>query len=239
MTARDHQQEMVALYRAGETLEQVGTRFGVTRERARQLIKQAGFTGRDGGQRVRAAETSRRREIRLAAKRDKRCLRLYGCSYAEALLLNDYQRPTAARSNASRYRDQMRNAAVRGIEWEITFPEWMSVWRDSGHFSERGRGVGRYVMGRTGDVGPYAIGNVYITECGDNIRDYHAARKARGVSYLAGSSSRLGSGRGWTFYDGKYQVVAGKRYVGRFATKKEAELAYQRACAELRAAIAA
>ena len=61
-----------------------------------------------------------------------------------------------------RYADQRRNAAQRGIPFELTFDEWLKIWADSGHFHERGRNAGQYVMGRIGDKGPYAIDNVII-----------------------------------------------------------------------------
>jgi Sigma-70, region 4 len=49
--------EMSALYAAGETLEQIGGRYNVTRERVRQILKQTGGTSV-------ADARERRREIR-------------------------------------------------------------------------------------------------------------------------------------------------------------------------------
>ena len=63
-----------------------------------------------------------------------------------------------------RYIDQKRNAAQRGIPFELTFEEWLKIWADSGHFHERGRNAGQYVMGRIGDRGPYAVDNVLILQ---------------------------------------------------------------------------
>jgi hypothetical protein len=63
-----------------------------------------------------------------------------------------------------------RNAArQRGIGFDLTFDEWRSIWGDK--FSQRGRSVGQYQMCRTGDTGPYAVGNVRIDTMQANRRE--------------------------------------------------------------------
>ena len=63
---------IVAMYKAGETLETCGQRFGLTRERARQIIKAAGVAPTEGGQKKglpeRQAAAARRREAIAARK---------------------------------------------------------------------------------------------------------------------------------------------------------------------------
>jgi hypothetical protein len=74
------------------------------------------------------------------------------------------------------------SAEYRGIPFLLTFLEWISIWEESGHFSERGCGKGRYCMARYGDIGPYAIGNVKIITQQQNSRDrkgYKHSLKAR------------------------------------------------------------
>lgn len=53
-------------------------------------------------------------------------------------------------------------AKARGIPFLLTFSEWWDIWQQSGHYAERGAKVGQYCMSRYGDLGPYAIGNVFI-----------------------------------------------------------------------------
>jgi hypothetical protein len=60
------------------------------------------------------------------------------------------------------FNDQKSNAKIRNIEWNLTYEEWISIWESSGHLEQRGRGNGKYVMSRTGDVGPYSPQNVFI-----------------------------------------------------------------------------
>jgi hypothetical protein len=65
---------------------------------------------------------------------------------------------------------QKCSAKRRGIEFLLTFEEWLKVWTDSGHLHERGRRKHEYCMARNGDCGPYAVGNVSITTMEENGR---------------------------------------------------------------------
>jgi len=67
--------------------------------------------------------------------------------------------------NYRAYRQQIRSSRYRNIEFNLTFDEWLTIWTESGHLSERGTG---YVMARKGDRGAYAIGNIRITTRKDN-----------------------------------------------------------------------
>lgn len=61
-----------------------------------------------------------------------------------------------------RFCQQRARAKVRGVEFLLTFEEWLDIWTKSGKLAERGKKRGQYNMGRIGDVGPYAVGNVKI-----------------------------------------------------------------------------
>jgi hypothetical protein len=122
-----------------------------------------------------------------------------------------------------RYKQQRWRALARGVAWELTFDQWMSIWDASGHFHERGKKAGQYVMARNGDVGPYSVSNVRICLFTENIAE------ARSLQPERFQIIQLGSGRGWTKRkSGKrpYQVVVADKYVGVFATQAEAEAAY-------------
>jgi hypothetical protein len=64
------------------------------------------------------------------------------------------------------YAQHAAGAAVRGIEFQLTFSEWWGYWQD--HYERRGREKGCMVMCRTGDKGPYAVGNVRIATVSEN-----------------------------------------------------------------------
>lgn len=71
---------------------------------------------------------------------------------------------------------QRNNAKQRGIGWELTLEQWWDIWERSGKWEKRGRNKGGYVMGRHGDLGPYAVGNVAICSHQENVavRESHS-----------------------------------------------------------------
>lgn len=155
---------MAALYRSGKTLAQIGEEFRVTRERVRQIInKHHGLTAKHGGK----AKTTKDKRKKIYAARDARSLKKWGCAWSQYVLLRDMGWPTRA------YARQKINAASRGIGWELTLWQWWTIWQDSGHWEERGRGRA-YHMCRKLDQGPYSVDNVYIATGVQNMQDYWA-----------------------------------------------------------------
>lgn len=124
-----------------------------------------------------------------------------------------------------KYMIQRCNASKRGIAWNISYEEWLEVWRASGKWASRGIGPGTYCMSRLGDEGPYSVENVSIIPNLDN--SFAGGVKARQVH-----GCEL-AGRGWT-YDSRctrrpYRVALGRRYIGAFATAAAAEAAHKEA----------
>jgi hypothetical protein len=179
--------EMAALYRGGKTLQQIGDQYGLTRERVRQIIAGLGLNREDSGRKAITAARRAVRECARIAKLDARTQNSFGCTYAQLLALNNGQGPR--RGFALRFQTQRGSAATRGIEWQITFPEWMRAWSESGHLHERGRGRG-YVMARKGDEGPYRPDNIYITTGAGNASDYQAKRVGLAGDTIKGYSYR-------------------------------------------------
>lgn len=75
-----------------------------------------------------------------------------------------------------KYLQIMRRAADRGIDFQMTFEEWMTIWLESGHWHQRGKGLGKYNMSRFNDTGPYAVGNVFIQRHEQNSSDGHKGK---------------------------------------------------------------
>lgn len=171
-------QDMRQRYEDGQTLEQIGQRYGLTRERVRQIMTEKfGTTGRDGGQ----SEMARRKRREFHKKREARCLKQWGCSYRQYhQILKHPDKPTYA------YVQQRRNARARGIGWELSLIQWWKIWEASGHWNDRGRGRG-YGMCRHRDAGPYAVDNVYIATCVENIQDHWIDRRERKAALLEGA----------------------------------------------------
>jgi hypothetical protein len=69
------------------------------------------------------------------------------------------------------FRCQRAQAKQRRIGWQLEFWEWLQIWEESGHLDERGTHCGQWVMGRNGDMGPYARHNVRIIRVETNNAD--------------------------------------------------------------------
>ena len=175
LTPRD--EAWIVSYRAGDTLQTIGGRWGVTRERVRQRLAKHGITQFDGGWRVGAADRAAARESRRVAYRagvEQRFWARWGMSKDEARAISPL--PFSHPHHPFGLYGQQRNSARRRhIGWEITFPEWWAIWSGSGRWEHRGRGQG-YCMARLGDVGPYAVGNVYICTIGQNASDSYITK---------------------------------------------------------------
>lgn len=68
------------------------------------------------------------------------------------------------------------SAKHRGIEFNLTFEQWEQWWKDSGHYHERGKARGEYVMARKGDLGAYELGNIDCILTAENIAAAHVGR---------------------------------------------------------------
>ena len=67
------------------------------------------------------------------------------------------------------YQAHKDNARRRGVVFILTFKEWMTIWRSSGKWEQRGRYKGQYVMARLRDQGSYAVGNVHVCTTEENL----------------------------------------------------------------------
>ncbi len=156
---------MAEMYLGGATYQAIGEEFGVTRERVRQLLKKYhGISFKDS---PRPAQVAQRDEAKRSARRaafEARIARLWGVPVAEWKALRKD-------GTVRRFEQHRKNAQYRGIEFRLTFAEWLQIWRDSGKLHLVGRGKGKYCMARRGDAGAYEIGNVDIKPTVENSRE--------------------------------------------------------------------
>lgn len=176
-------EDIARAYRAGHTLQEIGECYGISRERIRQLLKKLGINGKDGGSHIKAVTNKQLRASDSYEKKHTRILNFYGCTAEEMEALNEGLQVSDPRSLAMAYRNQMRSADSRAIEWKFTFPEWVRVWVESGLLEKRGRGADCYCMSRRGDVGPYSVENVRIITHSENSREAqtHGVKHGKGA----------------------------------------------------------
>ena len=170
---------IVALYRTGQTLQEIGDGYGISRERVRQIVSKYGVTAREGGEHARME----RRETAASAARknnqERRCQRLYGCSFVEMIAICEAAKGVVQQPTKAFYK-QRGTAINRGIDWKLTLKEWWGIWEASGHWEDRGRGVQKFAMCRYGDSGPYSCENVFIGLFTENVSE--AQKRLRGVA---------------------------------------------------------
>lgn len=182
LPSRVDSERAIAMYKAGNTLATIGSKFGVSRERVRQILKKHSITSMDGGQVISSflKTTDKQERKRKATERKERAaLRIWGLTldqYKE--FVTKYGTSSQASSPLAKYKSQHSNANKRGIPWQFTFADWWRVWQDSGKWELRGRGKG-YCMSRFGDSGPYSKENVYICTIGQNFSDSYLVRRKR------------------------------------------------------------
>lgn len=74
-------------------------------------------------------------------------------------------------SPKGRYQQQRASARKRKITFNLTFDQWWSLWQP--YWEWRGSHKCQYVMARTGDIGPYELGNVRIDSPTGNVADIY------------------------------------------------------------------
>jgi hypothetical protein len=80
------------------------------------------------------------------------------------------------------YRKQYQAAAIRKIDFTLSFGEWLYVWVESGKLNRRGCRRGQYVMARHKDRGAYRLGNVRIITNAENLREAHLGAQHTAVA---------------------------------------------------------
>lgn len=208
MDTKERNQEMVRRFLAGESMQAIGETYGISRERVRQLLSKRGLSAEKGGFKL-ASRARREANVNAAMQRMQE---KFGCTLE--------QRRSIPKLARQQFQEQRRNSHNRGIEWKLTMWDWWCIWRDSGHWEQRGRNLGQYVMARERDEGPYAVGNVAIITKSENSaysRDgtlkERDRKRAEGIWYAA-SHPRT-----------PWRATYRHKHIGFYKTEQEAEIA--------------
>ena len=148
---------IVALYLSGVTLQAIGERYGLTRERVRQIVSRNGVCAHDGGKQVALSQKAALRES-LA---DERSFRKRGCDRATYKEISQ-QLDRHGKTPQKRYFEHKNNCERMKLDWQFSFYEWWLVWEQSGMWLKRGRHCDGYVMARIDKNGPFSADNVEI-----------------------------------------------------------------------------
>jgi hypothetical protein len=93
----------------------------------------------------------------------------------------------------------------------LTFEEWHKIWMDSGHWHERGRRRGQYVMSRIADLGHYELGNVLIQTTEQNMAESNRIKQSRSKPWTGETNLALKSKActidGVTIYPSRREMI--------------------------------
>jgi hypothetical protein len=160
-------QEVIRLYLAGWSADEIGYRYSLTGTAIRRLLRIYGVPKLSG-----------------AALLAARLRRIHGIDSfdSDVQMVDAYER----------FREQRSRAQNRKIGWELTFAQWWAIWAASGQYEKRGRAhADSAVMARRGDTGPYSAENVYITTLAGNFVESHQVRGHAIKGFFDGCSVTL------------------------------------------------
>jgi hypothetical protein len=139
----------------------------------------------------------------------------YGCTRAQ-------WREMSENGVFRKFQDHRSHAAARGIDWKLSAFAWWTIWKDSGHWHERGRRSDQFAMCRYGDLGAYEAGNVFIGTTARNVSTRH--RGHRIARLPIGVSPRKRAGK--IVYRAARMIDRRLHSLGYFTTPEEAHQAY-------------
>lgn len=174
----------VEQYLFGKSAREIARDFGVSHQRIYQMLDVAGL---DSGARAamratrrakvvsaREAEAAKRRAKSDAYKRAK-----WGISLEEyaAIAAAHGRHGSGARSPFSRYTRWRENCRKHGVPQALPFVDWWSVWQDSGHYEDMGRGVA-YWLTRRDPSKPLDRSNAIVRLSSDVAREARERERA-------------------------------------------------------------
>lgn len=179
---RTHRNEEIpALFFSGMTLQEIGAKFGLTRQRVQQILRDQGITRHHGGGTLRAEARREGKEIQRQAKEKQRIknrlaymeqwsLRELGVPLTEAFTLNGAVFSTKRRSRHDKsvyqkylgikYQFQLKHQG----ETYLTLREWREAWVASGHW-ENGPGKG-WALVKKEVSQAWTVENVHVVRMG-------------------------------------------------------------------------
>lgn len=79
----------------------------------------------------------------------------------------------------NKWLQQKAVARKRNVEFKLSFFQWYDWWLSHGIDKaepSKWRGYNTPAMGRYSDIGPYELGNIYLTTVGENLQYHHSMK---------------------------------------------------------------
>lgn len=147
------------LYKTGKTFQEIGEQYELTGERVRQIVKSIGIYRNQGGAYIKSKARMDASEKKRLQSWDKRSFKKYGCSYEEVKRISGGRLSDGIARN---YINQRNSSMQRGIEWSISFPDWVDAWKSSGNWNNRGCSEDGYCLARKDFTVGFTKDNVVV-----------------------------------------------------------------------------
>ena len=213
-------QKIARRYLSGGTCTAIADEVGLTAERVRQILRALGISRLQGGVSLRTARRQLLQDKERLRKLERTARRNYRCSHEEVeRVLAEWRAISPAyrrlphwshRSPLHRFRVFSASASRnRRRPVALTLPEWWTVWKDSGHWKNYGRGRRRHHMEVRNPTRPVDVRNVLVTS------SFETANETANETAKSGARRPSTRRRAIAKTARKGKTTSGKRRTGR------------------------
>lgn len=156
-------------FEKGSSMPELALKYQMTRQGIQLILKNQGIDRKQGGAAVRAKLKKEKEQSKKFKHKQKACLNKWGCTLEQWQTLRDYDE-NFHKTPIARFIQHRSNVLRDAIPWKLTLWQWWTIWSQSGHYQQRGRGKTAYCMTRKNDNGIYEVENVQITTISENLK---------------------------------------------------------------------
>lgn len=149
----------------GLTLEEIGAREGLTRERIRQLLFKKKVTAAQSGRKLSRCAAQEKNRV---AQKHAAAFRKWGCSLEEANKVLGGHLDSGSNHIARSFLEHRQNARRKYAKWEISLPQYAALL--DGRVHQIGRRGDLLVLVRKDKSKPYTADNVELVTLAESSR---------------------------------------------------------------------
>ena len=152
------------------TMQMIGDKYGLTRERVRQILGKYGIKRNEGGYYKASRIKKENLEAKKIIERENKWLPFYGCTNKEFKKINKGPYRITKNCPAASYSSFKRFIERRETVY-LTLPQWVKVWKDSGHWrlKIKGKGKCKYIIAKIIEEGKYSFCNVHVIPFSERV----------------------------------------------------------------------